>query len=610
MNQLKSYFSTFLNHKLFLVLTVLTCLYTLGTKSDRYFGWSNTKNTIPQHTLTIQTDGAGYYAYLPQWFIYKNYPKFGFLDEISKKHNTNLFISGVAMDYKSNEAIDKYFIGTAICISPFFLINHGINLLIYDEGDGYSKSYQFTVSIAALFYWLLGIIGLIKLLKLYSMPNFSIAFIVAIVSLGTSVNFYASYFPSFSHIYSFCAITWFLFFAKNWAITKKPIFIISMSFLLGMIFIIRPTNSFIVLIIPFLFSNWKDFISTIQSVLQNNRIKLLLGILIFFLFIFFQLYSNYNQIGKWTLNTYPTEHFDFLLDPKWFEVLFGYRKGYFVYAPVMFLLIPAILFYVRKNIYFIIGWSLVFLLLTYITSSWWCWWYGGGLGMRPFVDFTSFLVLPVAIFFNHISNWIKLIVLTFSLLMISFYQTFQIQINKNILHYDIMTKDSFWRIFRKTDDRYSWMLHFSEQKINPNRIEKSEKFNLNPIDLTWSTKKYNQVGLLTIESFDPVLNYYPNEKWSKNKVGIRFKGEMNLCNQESNPSFKITIYQKNRRPFISDQLIGNRIDKLHTMQSFSKDFYKNINYKEIDSIKILLTKGFPITKIKNINCTFFALKSK
>ena len=60
MKKTATYLSIFINHKLFLIAIICGCLYTLGTHSDRYFGWTNKKNTKSGNLTTIHTDGSGY----------------------------------------------------------------------------------------------------------------------------------------------------------------------------------------------------------------------------------------------------------------------------------------------------------------------------------------------------------------------------------------------------------------------------------------------------------------------------------------------------------------------------------------------------------------------
>ena len=592
MSRFLSVIKIFLNHTYFLALIVLACFYTQITESDRYYGWTNSENTLPEHTLTIDSDGSGYYAYLPQWFIYSDSPHFSFLTKICKKYKTDKFTSGLHIS--GDQGTSKYFIGTPICISPFFLMNHFLNKLKGVNSDGYSKDFQLSVSISALFYSLFGIIGLIKLLKLFNLSNSIIALMVVFTSVGTSVNFYASFNPAFSHIYSFCAITWFLYYSKKWVSTSQSKYVIYLGFLLGLIFLIRPTNIFIVLIIPFLFNNYLGFKIALIELVKNNKSKILTAIFLFLGLVFLQVYNVYSQIGQWTLNTYSNEHFDYLLSPKWFEVLFGYGKGFFVYNPILILLLPAIVWGLIKRTYLTIGFLLFFLVIIYLTSSWWCWWYGGGLGMRPFVDFTSLFILMIALFYNSTHSVVKSFVLLYAVCMIYFYQILQIQFNKNILHYDLMTKDKFWSIFLKTDNRFCWMTHFEEFEIKGKHKSQVVKFQPYEFTMSFESKVNN-------------LIFKPQKDWSNTHFGLRFKGELFLTNPESNTCLKLSFFKNGLVIKQVDQFVGNRINELNEYYAFSKDYIDTIRYKYIDSIKLTIPNGYPIVKAKNLKCIFYSL---
>ena len=158
---------TIIKHRFVLVFTVIASLYVLGRQSDKYFGWTNEKNIKSDHALTIHTDGAGYYAYLPKWFIYRDSKGFDFLKKITDDYENPHFLSGIRIDEDHPNGMDKYYVGTAILSTPLFLINHGINLLLFGEGDGYSKSYQLTVAFNALFFYLIGILGFIRVLRFF-----------------------------------------------------------------------------------------------------------------------------------------------------------------------------------------------------------------------------------------------------------------------------------------------------------------------------------------------------------------------------------------------------------------------------------------------------------
>src|ERR1019366_6746716 len=118
----------------------------------------------------IQSDGKGYYAYLPATFIYKDL-NFGFFKKIEeeKYYDKNHYY-----DYRSNsnnKTISKYYCGTAIAEFPFFLIAHISSYLLHFDLDGYSKLYMILISIGALFYLLIGLLYLNAILSLYGIKE-------------------------------------------------------------------------------------------------------------------------------------------------------------------------------------------------------------------------------------------------------------------------------------------------------------------------------------------------------------------------------------------------------------------------------------------------------
>src|SRR6202030_2657684 len=105
----------------------------------------------------ISTDGFGYYAYLPYAFIYHKVDIKGDMDAIKKLHpeikTESLYEWTSIVDGKQ---IDKYFVGVAVLLAPFFLIAYAITTIMgYDPIGGYGHIFQCSVSVAALFYVLL-----------------------------------------------------------------------------------------------------------------------------------------------------------------------------------------------------------------------------------------------------------------------------------------------------------------------------------------------------------------------------------------------------------------------------------------------------------------------
>ena len=121
---------------------------------------SNNINWGGDHWRTVlQADARGYHAYLPALFIHGDL-NFGFFDamEREKYNNPDIFY-----DYRTaptGRTINKYFVGTALCEAPFFLVAHVWTLATGGDADGYSKPYVMAINLAAIAYILLGLFSL------------------------------------------------------------------------------------------------------------------------------------------------------------------------------------------------------------------------------------------------------------------------------------------------------------------------------------------------------------------------------------------------------------------------------------------------------------------
>jgi hypothetical protein len=156
--------------------------------------------------------------------------------------------------------------------------------------------------------------------------------------------------------------------------------------------------------------------------------------------------------GSWVFYSYLDESF-FLSSPHILEVLFSFRKGLFIYTPLMvFAFMGIYRLYKTKSQYFFA--VLTFTLLNiYLVSSWWCWWYGGGFGLRAFIESFAILSIPLASFIHYISQQklleivvVRILLTTFILLNI--FETYQYR--KGVLHYDSMSFETYIKIFGRT----------------------------------------------------------------------------------------------------------------------------------------------------------------
>ncbi len=408
--------------------------------------------------VVINADGRGYYEYLPALFIYKDI-HFRYLDTLETDYYDAELMKGFYVNPKFENRVDKYFVGTSLLQSPFFAFEHIKTKVFHKEirADGFSYPYQKGILYAAMFYLLLGLIFIRKLLETYEVNGWHIFLMQLSILFCTSLFTYTMYDSAYSHVYSFFLISGFLLVVRKFFLTEKPYYILGTFLFLGLITIVRPVNILVVLFIPMLTVSWKEFLLKFIQLFQKHWRFLLIGIVLFLAVLSIQFYISYLQTGNPFNYNYGDEKFDFL-HPHFLDFLFSYRKGFFLWSPwwlITFLL--GIFFWVKKkNYYHLVTFLIAFIIVTFVFSSWESWAYGGSHGSRPMVDFYgAFALLAVPIFTSgkKFIYWLFLVV-SFPLAVINLIQTVQYQ--KAIIYWDNMDKEKYWQIFLTTNDKYSW----------------------------------------------------------------------------------------------------------------------------------------------------------
>jgi hypothetical protein len=94
--------------------------------------------------------------------------------------------------------------------------------------------------------------------------------------------------------------------------------------------------------------------------------------------------------------------------------------------------------------------------MIYILSSWWMWFYGGGFGMRPVIDFYVFYVILLSLFikFSFEKKWLKWISISSIAICIVIAQIQTYQKVNFILPWDGINKEIYWKLFLKTDPAF------------------------------------------------------------------------------------------------------------------------------------------------------------
>ncbi|MBI2257566.1 MAG: hypothetical protein HYU67_01555 [Flavobacteriia bacterium] len=589
-----------------IIIIVSISVFYLILSFDR-FEWFSDKETT---NFNIISDGSGYYAYLPAVFIYRDL-KFSFLKKIKNKYQTLNLINGTNPYAKPNEIKNKYWIGTAILQSPFFLINHFYKSAFSHNNDGYSNSYRFTISFTAIIYFIIAFYFFYNFFILLGIKKRIILLVFIAISLGSSLQHYVVYLPSYSHIYSFALInaSFYFFLKSKMQYSKSSFFMFWIS--ITLVILIRPTNGIVLFSFPFFFRNKIEFKHYLKLyLLKINRNNILLLAIIFFLFSL-QILNIYLQTGNYKLNSYSNESFSSWTNPKMLEVLFSFKKGLFIYAPIFFLIIPGILILFLKNKSLFFLFILNFILITYLISSWWCWWYGGGLGMRTYIDFYILLAIPIVFLFQESSTFLKSIFIGFLLFAIFLYQIYQIQFNKDILHYEKMNSSNFWTPFLRTSSRFCWFVYFQDSSVPKNlKLENTKKIYYNNFRKIWfQTPQQTNFDFgkknEDLKIFKSILL-----KDYDSGIGLKVSSEHIIYNPDTNPGFVYLLYKEGLVKRKKNIFIGSRIKFCNKAQKITHFvFFKNLfKQNKYDSLVVYFTKNIPPSGIKNLQIELLKYK--
>lgn len=589
-------------HYLLLIGFLLIIIFSRNN-AYKYFEWKQ-----PNYRHAITSDGTGYYAYLPQHFIYRT-SNFEFDSVIHKDYPTHNFFS--MLGKHKGKTVDKYPIGTAIFNAPFFLSAHLYATLSSKyPADGYSLPYEKMIFYGGLFYLLVGLFFIYCTFQLYSIPKWISVLVLSFLFFGTNLSYYVVSEPSLSHIISFFLIAVFLFISKKYTSERNNYQLLLIFTLLGFITITRATNFLVVLIVPFLFSDWKTFVAAFKELIFAKRKLFIVGMLLFIACVMIQYANTYHQIGIWSINNYTDEKFDYLFNPQIVNVLFSYRKGFFIYTPffVLFPISLAVIF--KRHSYLVIGICFFFACFVYIMASWWCWYYGGSYGMRPMIDVYPILVLPIMLMMQQLSNWIKILVFLFLSACIYYTSVQSYQMQTGILHYEHMNKERFWQVFLKKDDRFKWIFYQEDLSFNTDSFNHYGKFQYRLGAKNWTQTKTANTDQQEIESMIPLLTIPKDSSWKNSIVGLKVQLTTKVMKHSSIPKTAIIGYKNGETHYLATYFYGQHLPNINQFYPITFSFHYPTSIEDMDSLSFRTEIENTFSSVKALNYDVYFQEKK
>jgi len=405
----------------------------------------------------ISWDVFGYYLYLPGAFIHKD---IGYHDITVVQRIIEQYASSGTLYHLSETAggawVNKYPMGMAIMYLPFFFIGHLIAFFTNHTADGYSLPYQYSLIYGSMLYVFAGIYFLRKVL-LEFFPDIVAA--VVIIAIYFATNYFNQVVTGMAmpHVYLFTLYAAIIWLTIRWHQEPGMGKTVLLGIAMGLCILSRPSE-IICLLIPALWgatSLWR-MNGRANFLIRHWKHLLVVGIILICIGSLQFAYWKHT-VGKFLYYSYnnPGERFEFL-SPFITQTLFSFRKGWFIYTPIMLFSVMGIYFAFRYNKGIALPVLLFFVLNLYITASWSNWWYGDSFGQRALIQSYAVLALPMGYFYQWAiskmpSTRLTVLGLSIIFLFLNLFQTWQLQ--KGIIHPSRMSRPYYFATF--FDTKYS-----------------------------------------------------------------------------------------------------------------------------------------------------------
>jgi hypothetical protein len=361
----------------------------------------HSKDQLGTYHHTVWADKAGYFIFLPFVLDYH-----GKVSEVPDSLGS-LLGDGFSVDTVNQRLKTKFVTGVALMQLSFYgsakiyrqLTNEpSLDPAIPKGLDSVTMGF---LHVGTALFFTLGLYLLYVSLRIYFSYSASAVSLIGVV-FGSNLLHYAIDETLMTHVYSFFWFSVLLYTLIRVSVLQQYSRLIWFMLCLsvGFIVLLRPTNIIYIAAMSYIFLNKQVYYQFLKN--QTFEKIVIAFLTVGVLFLPQLIYLNY-AFGSFYYNPYQGERFENWLQPKLLEVLFAPNNGLFLYSPILVLTVWGVIKYQRKAEY--ARWSgaivVAFVVLTYMTASWWTYDFGCGYGVRNFVEYSTLFVFPIAGLLHH-----------------------------------------------------------------------------------------------------------------------------------------------------------------------------------------------------------------
>ena len=394
----------------------------------------------------IAWDVINFYSYLPATFVEHDLTLSFVRNDMQHYFCGDYYWPEILPD---STMLIKTTMGLSMLYCPFFLVAHALAAPLGYAADGFSPPYALALVLACVFWVIVGCVFLRKVL-LRHFPEWVTAIVIGVTVFATNLFWYSTHEAAYSHGFLFGLISVFLYQTVRWH--EKPTWwgSVFVGLNVGLIALVRPTDVLVLLFfLLYGVTSWKDVGRKVGIYLHHLPMMAVMALAAFAVWVPQMLYWH-SMTGSWLFYSYTSNEHFFWTQPKLIEGIFGFRKGWLVYTPVMIFAILGFIPLFKRYRQFFYG-IMVFLVLDlYVLMCWWCWWFGGCFGQRSMVDCYGLLAVPMAAFVEWMFSCRKvkramLVTLFSAVTYLSFFHYKQYK--HQAIHYEAMTREAYFESF-------------------------------------------------------------------------------------------------------------------------------------------------------------------
>jgi hypothetical protein len=402
----------------------------------------------------ISWDVLGYYLYLPSTFIYDQ----PLLNDYSwlRKINVEKDLTGTLYQISTNnkgEPMYFFLMGMSFFYLPFFLIGHSYALFSGLPADGFSFPYQYALVIGGIFYTIIGLFFLRKVLRRFFNEGIS-ALVMIIIVFGTNYIHHLTHDNLGTVNVLFMLVSIIIWNTIRWHETFKNKNLVAVGIGTILMTLVKPSEILIIfLFVLWNVTSWVGLKQKIKLLYQKKAIVLLTaGICL--LIALPQMMYWYIKTGYPIYDSYKNPGIGLdLFNPHVVKALFSYRKGWLLYTPVMIFSLIGFYFIYKNNKPIFPALFVYWIMAFYLIVSWTEWWYGAAFSNRALITTYPVLAISLGFFLQYLIKqkiYIKILTALCIVIFFSLNQFQWWQLKNYILDPYRTTKAYYWATFLKT----------------------------------------------------------------------------------------------------------------------------------------------------------------